>query len=62
MVRVISVIGLVDSGKSSLIRVLLGAVHARGECGGVVVNDAGTVSLDVPEITDRHPVRTIGGG
>lgn len=62
MVRVISIIGLVDSGKSSLIRVLLDEVHSRGDCGGVVINDAGAVSLDVPEITARHPVRTIGGG
>lgn len=62
MVRVISIIGFVDSGKSSLIRGLLDEVRARGECGGVVLNDAGAVSLDLPEITDLHPVRTIGGG
>ena len=62
MVRVISIIGFVDSGKSSLIRGLLDEVRSRGECAGVVLNDAGAVSLDVPEITELHPVRTIGGG
>jgi len=61
-VRVISIIGFENSGKSSLIRGLLDEVRSRGECGGVVLNDAGAVSLDVPEITERHPVRTIGGG
>ncbi len=43
-------------------RALLDEAHSRGECGGVVINDAGAESLDVPEITDRHPVRTIGEG
>jgi G3E family GTPase len=61
-VKVLSVIGLLGSGKSSLIRLFLDELSRRGETGGVVVNDAGEVLLDVPEVTDRHQVRVIGGG
>ena len=60
--KVISVIGLLDSGKSTLIRELLGAVEARGRSAGVVINDQGAVSLDTPAISERHPVIQIGGG
>jgi Ni2+-binding GTPase involved in maturation of urease and hydrogenase len=60
--EVISVIGLLDSGKSSLIRALLEAVRLRGHTAGVVVNDRGSVELDAEEITRHHPVMQIGGG
>lgn len=60
--EVISVIGLLDSGKSSLIRVLLEAVRSRGATAGVVVNDRGSVELDTDEVTRHHPVMQIGGG
>lgn len=59
---VISVIGLLDSGKSSLIEALLGRLSDRGLSAGVVINDAGTLQLDRDEITRHHPVHTIGGG
>lgn len=60
--EVISVIGLLDSGKSSLIRELLGAVRVRGRTAGVVINDRGSVELDTEEINRHHPVAQIGGG
>lgn len=60
--EVISVIGLVDSGKSSLIRALLEVVRLRGRTAGVVINDQGSVELDTVEITRHHPVTQIGGG
>jgi molybdopterin-guanine dinucleotide biosynthesis protein len=60
--HVVSVIGLLDSGKSSLIRVLLDAVADRGHTAGVVINDQGKISLDTEEVTRRHPVVQIGGG
>ena len=60
--KVISVIGILDSGKSSLIKELLGAVHVRGGRAGVVLNDQGAVSLDTEAISARHPVIQIGGG
>jgi molybdopterin-guanine dinucleotide biosynthesis protein len=59
---VISIIGLLDSGKSSLIEALLEEARARGATAGVVINDAGAVQLDRPDIARDHPVRTIGGG
>lgn len=59
---VISVIGLLDSGKSSLIRALLAAVRERGGSAGVVVNDLGAVELDADEVIRHHPVEQIGGG
>jgi G3E family GTPase len=61
-VKVVSIIGLLGAGKSSLIRALLKESQARGESSGLVVNDAGDVLLDVPEVTERHPVTMIGGG
>lgn len=60
--QVISVIGLLDSGKSSLIRVLLAAVRERGASAGVVLNDMGAVELDTEEVTRHHPIEQIGGG
>lgn len=60
--EVISVIGLLDSGKSSLIRVFLEATRMRGRTAGVVVNDRGSVKLDTEQITRHHPVMQIGGG
>jgi polynucleotide 5'-kinase involved in rRNA processing len=60
--EVVSVIGLLDSGKSSLIRVLLDAVADRGFSAGVVINDQGAVTLDTEEVAERHPVVQIGGG
>lgn len=60
--EVISVIGLLDSGKSSLIRVLLETVRRRGLTAGVVINDQGTVELDTEEVAGHHPVTQIGGG
>ncbi|MBU2604200.1 MAG: hypothetical protein KKA32_18890 [Actinobacteria bacterium] len=60
--QVISVIGLLDSGKSSLIRVLLAAVRERAGSAGVVLNDQGAVELDAEEVTRHHPVEQIGGG
>ncbi len=60
--EVVSVIGLLDSGKSSLIRVLLEAVRLRGRTAGVVLNDRGAVELDTQEVTCHHPVAQIGGG
>jgi len=60
--QVISVIGLLDSGKSSLIRVLLEAVRERGGTAGVVLNDRGAVELDTEEVTEHHPIEQIGGG
>ncbi len=60
--NVISVIGLLGSGKSSLIRAFLAEARERGVSSGVVVNDQGEVILDSEDITRRHPVVTIGGG
>lgn len=60
--EVISVIGLLDSGKSSLIRELLEGVRLRDRTAGVVINDRGSVELDTEEITRHHPVAQIGGG
>lgn len=59
---VISVIGLLDSGKSSLIRELLEVVRLRGRTAGVVINDQGSVELDTEAITRHHSVIQIGGG
>jgi G3E family GTPase len=61
-VRVISIVGMLGAGKSSLIRALLDESASRGLTGGVVINDAGEVELDAPEVTDRYPVTVIGGG
>lgn len=60
--KVVSVIGLLGAGKSSLIRALLDEASARGQESGVLVNESGEVSLDVPEVTSRHPVNFMGGG
>ncbi|GAB4251581.1 MAG: hypothetical protein Kow00129_12440 [Thermoleophilia bacterium] len=60
--KVVSIIGILGAGKSSLIRHLLEEADRRGMTAGAVVNDNGEVSLDVPEIRSRHPVRRIGGG
>jgi molybdopterin-guanine dinucleotide biosynthesis protein len=60
--EVISVIGLLDSGKSSLIRTLLDSARLRGRTAGVVINDQGSVELDAEDVTRHHPVMQIGGG
>ncbi len=58
--RVISVIGLLGSGKTRLIRLLLAEAAARGERPGVIVNQSGETSLD--DLEARFPVEAIGGG
>lgn len=58
---VVSVIGLVGVGKSSLIMHLVEDACGAGETAGVVVNDEGTVSLEA-ELGADYPVTRIGGG
>ncbi len=60
--KVVSVIGLLGAGKSTLIATLLREAAGRGLRSGVVVNDSGAVSLETDEILRSHPVRVIGGG
>lgn len=60
--KVISVIGLLGAGKSTLIEAMLAAAARRGLRSGVVVNDSGEVSLETEEILRTHPVQVIGGG
>jgi G3E family GTPase len=60
--KVISIIGLLGAGKSSLIKALLAEAEVRELRSGVLVNESGEVALDVPEVTDKYPVSIMGGG
>jgi molybdopterin-guanine dinucleotide biosynthesis protein len=58
--KVISIIGILDSGKSTVIQKLLEEVERRGSLAGVIVNDSGAVKLE--DLAWRYPVEVIGGG
>lgn len=60
--RVVSIIGLLGAGKSTMVRRLLEEAEHRGLAAGAVINESGPTAFDDEGLRDRFPIRAIGGG